>query len=860
MATFQDTFSSTDYLLAQEGSEVESGLLIAKNIDEGTVLTFDGTNDYVAIGSPSSLDNIFSGGGTVSVWLKPDTGLATYGSPFLDKLAADAGWSLRVFNTANIRFYIYWSGIDAEYRTAAGTIPFDTWTHFAVTYNSSSTSAPVFYVNGSPVAVTTSLTPTGSYNTDAAEDLDIGRGYIVGLLAERYWDGEIDDVRVWKGTTLTAQQVQEVYSTGDNPSTPTGWWKFNDGSGNTATDSGTGGNNGDLTGHNPVWLVGSQSYYARRARATSTDLVTGLNASAVNSFAYTIGKKPGGSELRWQVSDGTALNLPDLTPVESTYTNANGDAVANTGGYSLDGVNDYIGLGASSLYTPAGTAMTTAAWVRTTNANRQRITQLLRAAGSTAFGLSMAMTTGAADEADGKPLLFYRDGANALQRVKSDVAIHDGAWHHVVGVLDNANAYLYVDGVLMASATNANAANTKAFTSDHASIGEGLTTGTWFNGSVDDVRFYHVALSADNVWELYSRHTSPSTPYGWWKLDGNANDSGSGINHGSAFGATALTEFSSLPSFGEVLGEVNTLKLDGTNDDITSNTVPVTAYPFTISAWCKVEKDQQGVIFELADSVTNNERWSVYVDPVVTGQDINFASVDGGTFSTAVGSQWSIGKWHHVVATAESSTNRRVYVDGVLVGSNTTSSTPTSIDRLRIGQSARSSGGGYFGGCIANVSVHSVALTGDQIKADFLNGYPSTTNLVAFWPLNEGTGTAADDPIGGYNGTISGATWVKDTTRPEPNTTVPQRTISLSALSLTSAAYYRALWRGLQHDRAAALNEITVDYTVTPPSTATALTATIEYTLAADLFDWRLPPEKLHYDLPDGEPEFSNAI
>jgi hypothetical protein len=85
--------------------------------------------------------------------------------------------------------------------------------------------------------------------------------------------------------------------------------------------------------------------------------------------------------------------------------------------------------------------------------------------------------------------------------------IKDNKWHHVVGVRNTAadKAYLYVDGISDATPVTDPTTST---VSNSVRFGIGRTLDnyqTYFGGSIDDVRVYRGALSAEDVEELYLR-------------------------------------------------------------------------------------------------------------------------------------------------------------------------------------------------------------------------------------------------------------------------------------------------------------------------------------------------------------------
>jgi hypothetical protein len=83
-------------------------------------------------------------------------------------------------------------------------------------------------------------------------------------------------------------------------------------------------------------------------------------------------------------------------------------------------------------------------------------------------------------------------------------AQNDNQWHLATGVRNGNNVYLYVDGVMVASDTSGtgNANNNELVT-----IGGDDASPTYrpFQGLIDDVRIYNVALSADEVMHSFAQ-------------------------------------------------------------------------------------------------------------------------------------------------------------------------------------------------------------------------------------------------------------------------------------------------------------------------------------------------------------------
>jgi hypothetical protein len=96
--------------------------------------------------------------------------------------------------------------------------------------------------------------------------------------------------------------------------------------------------------------------------------------------------------------------------------------------------------------------------------------------------------------------------------------VNDGEWHQLVGVYNSGTSTLYVDGQFVASVTGTTYSDTAA----HFMVG-GLTFPSdtpvsSFDGLIDEVQVYNVALSASDVLALYEAPcSSPAPAMGqWW--------------------------------------------------------------------------------------------------------------------------------------------------------------------------------------------------------------------------------------------------------------------------------------------------------------------------------------------------------
>jgi hypothetical protein len=195
-------------------------------------ILLDGVDDYVNCGNDSSLqfNNLLS----VSAWVKTSTS----GKGIL---------AIRVGNTATQEAFSLTSSGEVRMNngtrlTANTSILDNNWHHIVVTYNTSlATNNLKIYIDGS---LDNSVNRTTVIQGSGTNYLIIGE-----YRASNFFNGILDEVSVFN-SELSASDITSIYNGGvpNNISSlsPVSWWRF-EGTGTTATDSGSGGNNGTLT-------------------------------------------------------------------------------------------------------------------------------------------------------------------------------------------------------------------------------------------------------------------------------------------------------------------------------------------------------------------------------------------------------------------------------------------------------------------------------------------------------------------------------------------------------------------------------------------------------------------------------------
>ena len=170
-----------------------------------------GPTCQIASGSGATLDDFFSGGATVAIWLAPDSQGPTNDAKIIDKSRnGNEGW--RIYCPASdttLRFHLATDTTDGNW-TFPIAMASGLWQHMAVVYDSDNAATgggPTVYINGLAVVVTEEAAPDDAVTSDAANQLDFGTQAAGG----DYYDGSMDDAMFFN-RELSATEVKSIFS------------------------------------------------------------------------------------------------------------------------------------------------------------------------------------------------------------------------------------------------------------------------------------------------------------------------------------------------------------------------------------------------------------------------------------------------------------------------------------------------------------------------------------------------------------------------------------------------------------------------------------------------------------------------
>jgi hypothetical protein len=175
-------------------------------------------------------------------------------------------------------------------------------------------------------------------------------------------------------------------------------------------------------------------------------------------------------------------------------------------GVALDADNDVIIASTTSI--GEGSALTVSAWVRFNNPTNNVTKEIVNKYRSGA-GMQQWLFIKDRNNATGQLRFAVWNSSDVEAYATSDSAWPtDTSWHHVAGVYDGANVYVYGDGTTLDSSPNAQTGAIKSYSNYVCFGGEwtGATcsdAGNELDGDLDEVRIYNRALTAAEIKRLY---------------------------------------------------------------------------------------------------------------------------------------------------------------------------------------------------------------------------------------------------------------------------------------------------------------------------------------------------------------------
>ena len=231
-----------------------------------------------------------------------------------------------------------------------------------------------------------------------------------------------------------------------------------------------------------------------------------------------------------------------------------GSSFSNTKSIELDGIDDYVNVGSSSLGITS--AISVSAWVKIPTSNTGgggTNIQMIVCEDTTSGGQRNWLLSWRGTGYNYFSFSIWHTNLTNTSINSTGITPNDGQWHHLLGTFDGSTGTngmkFYIDGVLNGQKT-ATSTGINSFSSSEPTIGA-ITNGTAriLEGNIDEVAIWNSDQSA-NATTIYNsgrpNDISSLSPLSWWRCgDGDTaptlTDNGSGGNDGTM---TNFTTFS----------------------------------------------------------------------------------------------------------------------------------------------------------------------------------------------------------------------------------------------------------------------------------------------------------------------------
>jgi len=412
-------------------------------------------------------------------------------------------------------------------------------------------------------------------------------------------------------------------------------------------------------------------------------------------------------------------------------------------GLKFDGADDYVNIGDS--FDTLSSSFSFSLWFKASLTSSGNLIGKRQSGTASESGYDLRLYP------DGSLRSYFGDGTTGSDTADIGLGYNNGKWYHTVYVIDRANGKkkIFINGVLLSDVSfNISGSQNNSLPFLIGAVGTG---NIYFSGTLDDVRAYNRALSAQEITQLYNTGagskvnttsvTNTTTTLknglvGYWSFDAKdmktsvADRSGLGNNGALKFGTLGNISTTSMTTMGKI---EQGLKFDGVDDyvSVSHNANQLLTSGFTISAWIYPNTAGQ-TAGRILDKSHNGSSAQTGYDFFIQGNAVKL-QVNNGSTPTSAANAVPYKKWSHVLVTVDSNALATFYVNGFLSGtpgSTGALSGITSTDPIYIGNRS-----GFtdrtFDGIIDDVRIYSRALSSQEVKQLYNTGAGSKVNATS---------------------------------------------------------------------------------------------------------------------------------
>lgn len=685
----------------------------------GKALQFDGADDSLRINSATDITTNNNTRTTIMTWVYIDQDFNELGG-------SSNGQGIFGQNFFNPRLQYYNSRFETTMQftdqnrnvTTSAIYPKNQWYHVATTWDGAYAKT---YINGNLAA--TSVNWSAFSVSSAQNNWYIGRsqsGAGRGIL-----NGKLDEIKYYNYARTSGQIIEDMnggHPLGGSPvGSQVGYWKFDEGYGITANNSGSGGTtlNGTITG--TPWTNNGKINKALQLNGSSNYISIPDNSSINPTTSFTVST--------WIKPTILANN-----------TNYNIFAKENWGaflGYRLF-LGGYGGCVDKNCLTGSvsngTTRVSTPSTLYLTDINSWHHVTLVYS--STTLKMYLDGVLKSTTDSTTVSTISNTPLAASIGR-------HSSGGEFFPGVIDEVK---YYSAALTADEIKLDYNRGSAMVLGTMSDTSGLSGGSIASSSASSA----YCVPGDSV--------SCSPPVGEWNFEEASytnNCSTATVFDTSTNGLNLLSCPNGTGPTSKVVGKKGSAAyLDGVNDELnsTSTNLDLTG-EITTQAWVKITDVTNASDPEILNKSNNNAGYALEIG--FSSRNPKFRIGNGTAYSVLSGtSVLQNNVWYFITGTLSSGGVQKIYVNG----RQENSTTITGSLAAAVGQTFRlgvRGAGTYLNGAIDEAKIYNYARTPAQIAWDFNKGKP-----IGWWKLDECQGTTINDSSGnGYSGTLTiGAT------------------------------------------------------------------------------------------------------
>ena len=465
------------------------------------------------MGYSQQIPNLQANSISVSVWVYP-TGYGSgtytgsnnnaYNGSGSSIISDQNGYALALYPNGDL-YYAFNAigGGSWDWINTGRQIPLNTWSSIIMSY-SKTTGSFYIYDNGSQVYSASYSGSVGIANAACVYQFSIGGN----CYQNQNFDGSIFNVQIYNNS-LNAAQAQIIYKNGIdnlpiNKNNLYGWWPLD----GNANDYSTGRHN--LKYSNVMFNNLNLFELKGLSMQTSTPLLQAVSEMYMNGYGGYASQIL--SNVQNSSDYGIFVNGKYLPSDYIAYFNGTSSYINATQGYNLKNFS-------------------ISAWFSTTTLKNETI----ETGNPTTLSHSLSIYNGNSIctnkvSRGGYFIVGSYNNVNVCASINPIIS----TWYNVVTTYNKTSLDIYVNGSL-----NGNVASTGTpGTSNFETIGNCLTCTKYdFNGNIANVQIYNKTLNATQISNTYGFGIEgaplyTTRLYGWWPLDGNANDYTNNYNTG----------------------------------------------------------------------------------------------------------------------------------------------------------------------------------------------------------------------------------------------------------------------------------------------------------------------------------------